>query len=73
MKATKIMIQHEFDRRVGRLEEGVRRLKSEHHRFFDKQADREVWTRLLDNAFNQIDARLEELKVLAKEWEDAEE
>ena len=73
MKATKTMIKNEFDRRVGLLEEGIRRLKSEQHRFFDKQADHEVWARLLDNAFNQIDLRLEELKFLASEWEDADD
>lgn len=73
MKATKIMIEHEFNRRVELLLGVVNRLKSDNNRYFDKDADREVWVKLLNNAFDTIENKLDDLKVLAKEWEDADE
>ena len=72
MKATKVMIKNEFDRRVELLEQKVQLLKSNHHRYFDKYDDHAVWTRLLTNAFSQIDKGLDDLKELAKEWDEAD-
>ena len=73
MKATKIMIEHEFNRRVELLLGVVNHLKSDNNRYFNKDSDREVWVKLLNNAFDTIENKLDDLKVLAKEWEDADE
>ena len=73
MKATKVMIQCEFDRRVGLVINDVERLKSTHHRYFNKYDDRQVWTKHINNSFAFIEKRLNELKELAKEWENADD
>ena len=73
MKATKIMIEHEFNRRVELLLGVVNHLKSDTNRYFNKDSDREVWVKLLNNAFDTIENKLDDLKELANEWEKADE